>query len=825
MSSLNDDDLDNPSQEYSLTPELAKPSRALRLNMRQPVSSEIAIPGVSEEPGQVDFSRYLHAMRRNWLLGSVLGLICSAPLAALMWYLNPNEYTAVESFRVVGHVAPLVFDTMDNHHMAGRTDLKLLRNTQKQLILQPLALNKALKDSGTLTSPLVSQHPDAIAWLQKELKVTFPDDAELMNVSLTMSDPAIAHRIVKAVCDVYMTEVVTKDKAVRLSRVEQLEKILADTEEKVRKKRAQLKNTVDSLGTGDSVTLNLAQQSVLSQYGFLRQELSRIHIEVLKMQGELELRNSISAKANLDEDQGADAVASTESPQSNGETAVGAPKAGSAPSDPKDNAATKSSVETRFEDISDVRLLEQIETDPVVAQLTNQITRLEKGITLDEKRYEPKIAASFTTKKRAQLDEAKKKLSDRKNRIVQLFEVQNGPVAGRSDNLPLKIRVLEQQDEQIRKEMKSLEAESKKFGLSSMDVETQRQEIDRLIPVVERISQEIERTKIELNSGSKITQYPSIGIPTTGSNKRRLPMTAAAGVFGLLFPMGLLVFFDSRKNHVNSVRTINNGLKLPVLGSIPRIPNRVIRRLNDPSNTGAKIWRARVTESMSAVTAMLLRKLQSEGHRVIMISSARSGEGKSTLSEQIARSLADSGHRTLLIDFDLRRPNMHLRFDTQLEPGVSEVLRVGADLLQTVQLTDSPNLSLLTAGNTPGSLLLETANGTLEAFFNHCRTEYEIVLVDSSPILPVVDGRLIGQHTDGAILTIVKDTSQIPQVVTTRRILEDYGIPVLGCVFTGDDSDGYDGVNGTYGSYSSAHMGNKPAVALESKPANPTSAM
>lgn len=810
MNPLNDDDLDNPSQEFSLPPEMVKPPRGTRLNMRQPVASEIAIPTVADEPAQVDLSRYLHAVRRNWLLGSVLGVICSAPLAALMWYLNPNQYTAVESFRVVATVAPLVFETMENHQTSGRIDMRVFRNTQRQLITQTLALNKALKDSGTLSSPLVNQYADPIAWLQKEIKVTFPDDAELMNVSLTMSDPAIAHRIVKAVCDVYMTEVVTKDKVERLARVERLEKILIETEDKVRKKRNELKNTVETLGTGDSTTLNLQQQSVLSQYNFLRQELSRIHVDVLRMKGEMELKGLTSAAPESGDETGAVA----------GDAPPGSDAALADADDP--TADKKDPVIPGLEDITDVRLLETIETDGQVNQLTNQIAKLEKGISSDEKRFDPKTAVPYIAKKRKQLEEAKQKLAERTKRIKRLYEYQNGPVAVRPENIPLKVQVLERQDAQIREEMKTLEIESKKFGHSSIDVETKRREIDGLIPVVERISQEIERTKIELNSGSKVTQYPSVGIPTTGTNKRRIPMTAGAGLFGLLFPMALLVFFDSRKNHVNSVKTINSGLKLPVLGSIPRIPNRVIRRLNDPTNTGAKMWRARVTESMSAVTAMLLRKLRTEGHRVIMISSARSGEGKSTLSEQIARSLADSGHRTLLIDFDLRRPNMHLRFDTQLEPGVSEILRHGADLAQVVRQTDSPNLSLLTAGNTPGSLLLETANGTMEALFNHCRTEYEIVLVDSSPILPVVDGRLIGQHTDGAILTIVKDTSQIPQVVTTRRILEDYGIPVLGCVFTGDDSDGYDGVNGTYGSYSSAHMSHKPTVAIESKPSNPT---
>jgi capsular exopolysaccharide synthesis family protein len=251
------------------------------------------------------------------------------------------------------------------------------------------------------------------------------------------------------------------------------------------------------------------------------------------------------------------------------------------------------------------------------------------------------------------------------------------------------------------------------------------------------------------------------------------------------------VLFDSRRNHVNNVETISNDMQISVLGTIPRVPNRVIKRLNDASHAGARQWRERVSESVMAVTAMLLRKLEVEGHRVIMITSAVSGEGKSTLAEQLATSVAESGRKTLLIDFDLRRPQLHHRLNASLEPGVCDALRENSDLQAVVQETSTPNLSLLTAGRGMGALLQYSANGSLSALFQKCREEFEIVLVDSSPLLPVVDGRVVGQYTDGALLTVIKDTSQVPQVESARKFLTEYGIPILGCVVTGDDNAAY----------------------------------
>ena len=111
MTPTNDDDMEGADSEFSLPSEIVKVPRLARVNMRQHASREIEIPGNNDAP-EMDLGRYLHALRRNWLLGSILGILCSVPIAALMWKISPNEYTAVEYLRVSSTHVPLVFETM-----------------------------------------------------------------------------------------------------------------------------------------------------------------------------------------------------------------------------------------------------------------------------------------------------------------------------------------------------------------------------------------------------------------------------------------------------------------------------------------------------------------------------------------------------------------------------------------------------------------------------------------------------------------------------------------------------------------------------------------
>lgn len=202
-------------------------------------------------------------------------------------------------------------------------------------------------------------------------------------------------------------------------------------------------------------------------------------------------------------------------------------------------------------------------------------------------------------------------------------------------------------------------------------------------------------------------------------------------------------------------------------------------------------WQERLAESINSVTAMVLRKAAQEDQRVILVSSAVAGEGKTTLAAQLGVRLAETGHRTLVIDFDLRRPALHAAFDVELEPGVADMLDGTTELNDAVQPTDQPNLSILSAGSRSSNLLNAAAQGLLEEFFESVRPEFEFVVVDCSPVLPVVDTRLIGQFGDGIILSVLRDVSEAPKVGAARAILQSHGVPLMGTVVTGCSQEVY----------------------------------
>jgi capsular exopolysaccharide synthesis family protein len=168
-----------------------------------------------------------------------------------------------------------------------------------------------------------------------------------------------------------------------------------------------------------------------------------------------------------------------------------------------------------------------------------------------------------------------------------------------------------------------------------------------------------------------------------------------------------------------------------------------------------------------------------------MVTSAVAGEGKTSLSSHLAVSLARAGFRTLLIDGDLRRPRLHELFDLEDGPGLNEVLRGEAAAGDVVRPTSVAKLALVPAGAWDGGSTEALAQGGLEAVFAGLKEQYDFLVVDSSPVLPVVDSLLIGQHVDAAIFAILRDVSRAPAVYAAYERLGSCGIRVLGAVING----------------------------------------
>ena len=237
-------------------------------------------------------------------------------------------------------------------------------------------------------------------------------------------------------------------------------------------------------------------------------------------------------------------------------------------------------------------------------------------------------------------------------------------------------------------------------------------------------------------------------------------------------------------------RRWSSGLGLSVIGSVPAIPAHVLRRLGGTSKR-SQTWRLRLTESMDGIAARLLHKAEREQSRVVLVSSAMAGEGKTTLATQLAMSLARHLRRTVLVDFDLRRPGLDGVFGVPSEPGVCEALRGEGDLAGMIQPTGTEHLSVLPAGRCDRQAMAALANGGAGPLFKQLRQQYDFVIIDSSPILPVADTRFVSQHADTVVLSVFRDLSEVPKIQATCEILDAFGVRDLEAVVTGGSGFAY----------------------------------
>jgi receptor protein-tyrosine kinase len=187
----------------------------------------------------------------------------------------------------------------------------------------------------------------------------------------------------------------------------------------------------------------------------------------------------------------------------------------------------------------------------------------------------------------------------------------------------------------------------------------------------------------------------------------------------------------------------------------------------------------------SAVTSILLAGRSESGQRVIVVTSAHPQAGKTTAVFSLGLGLAESGRKVLLIDGDLRRPRLGQIFGVQDSDGLSNILTGDGkdnDVKNLVRPTGIPGLSILPSGAMPQNVARALHSTRLDDVLKLMREEYDFVLVDSPPMIPLTDARLLGQHADGVILICRSGQTTMDQLVTTRRRLAEDGIHVMGTI-------------------------------------------
>jgi capsular exopolysaccharide synthesis family protein len=205
-------------------------------------------------------------------------------------------------------------------------------------------------------------------------------------------------------------------------------------------------------------------------------------------------------------------------------------------------------------------------------------------------------------------------------------------------------------------------------------------------------------------------------------------------------------------------------------------------------------------EKFKGLRAMVEQKADLHQMRILGITSSVAGEGKTTICAHLGRSLASTGRKkVLLVDLDVRKANLTRGMGAHRSPGLTEYLLGGDTIGQFIRWTQVPNLSLITSGievNSPADLL---AGEKFKSFLQEIRTMYDMILLDTPPVLPVADTPTIRDLTDGFLFVY---RAGFTPYTMLRQAMEELGEKnVLGAVLNGVEvaSDSY--YRKYYGSY------------------------
>ena len=188
-------------------------------------------------------------------------------------------------------------------------------------------------------------------------------------------------------------------------------------------------------------------------------------------------------------------------------------------------------------------------------------------------------------------------------------------------------------------------------------------------------------------------------------------------------------------------------------------------------------------EAYRALRTNILRATQDRSMKAILITSANHYEGKTTTAINLALAMTDvSRYRTLLIDSDLRFPTIHNRLGLTQNPGLTEILEGSVGLDSEIMDTEKENLKVITSGNLPSypAELLESEK--LKNFIKKLKSEFDLILVDSPPLIPYSDASVLSSQMDGVLLVVASGKTRREDIQQVHATLQDNQAKILGVV-------------------------------------------
>ncbi len=297
----------------------------------------------------------------------------------------------------------------------------------------------------------------------------------------------------------------------------------------------------------------------------------------------------------------------------------------------------------------------------------------------------------------------------------------------------------------------------------------------------DKLESDYEADKMRMTTPRLYTKvYQNASLPIAPSSPNVALNLIVGAIVGLVAGILVALAYDYFDTSVKTLEDAERHLGLPVLGVIPQDAGLLM--LQEGSGPDAEAYRILRTN------IELKRALFKATTFTVVSSSA--GEGKTTTLINLAYVFAQAGYSTLMIDADLRRPMLARYAEVSGDVGLFNYLAGDASLRDVVFRTDVPNLYLLPSGPRPSDPSGVLGSYRMENLLSEAAKRFDIVFIDSPPILGISDSSLLVSKADATILVLQPRRMQLKALQRTKEVIQNAGGHLMGLVMNNVDITG-----------------------------------
>lgn len=434
----------------------------------------------------------------------------------------------------------------------------------------------------------------------------------------------------------------------------------------------------------------------------------------------------------------------------------------------------------------------------VIARLRTQYAEIAKNEAEQLSKYGPRHPAVASV--RAQLRDTQRLIDEEIKRILQ---------STRHD-----FDIARSREASLQQSLDQLQGVASSSGQAQVRLrELQREaEANRTLyeSYLARYKESTAQQSLQLPDSRLVT---TASVPLGPSWPKTTPILGIAIILGLGIGCVLAFLADYLDGKIKTLEQLETVAGVPALAALPLIGAGELAGLAKRGRNALGRYDARTTkllpaalqpplmryavevpgtffaEAIRSVRLVLQRTMRTHPVKVVLVTSALESEGKTTLAANLAQSLAILGIRTLLVDADLRSPQLTRSLSPNAEAGLPEVATGQAHPDRAILTDPSTGLSILpsTTVRHPEFVTELMFSERIVDIIDHYRDRYELIVIDSPPLVPLVDGRALAELADRIVLALAWDQTPAEVLTHTIELLAPVHDRILGTVLTSVD--------------------------------------